>query len=222
MKAKLPATGLLFLGLIVALGTLGLVYGLWSQVLTVQGEVNLGTVDAVFSQAFTDDDDVVDDVNKDPGATGDCPDLGGVDVDGDGLTSCDPSSPGPAATRYDKDVARCDATLNESDPRLLTVTVDNAYPSYWCTVWAHVLNNGSIPVKIQKLIPVSGNFTPGVELDLVGVEGACGTQIDPGDDVQLGAALHVLQAAPQGDTLSGEFQIQLVQWNEFDPAQCNF
>src|SRR5574341_936059 len=108
--------------LVVALAAIGIGIALWSKVLTIRGIVQTGTVNAAFTRVFTDDDDLVDNIEKDIQDRGDClitvgpeaplaafiPPL--VDKKTTPGTSCDPAATGrdPKA-HYDKDVARCDA-----------------------------------------------------------------------------------------------------------------
>lgn len=220
MRRFLGLGGLALL-LVMALAAIGIGSALWSKTLTIEGTVNTGEVNAEFTNAFTDDDDKVDDQTKDPGDDEDCVDLGGVDVDGDGWTSCDPSSPGPAADRYDKDVARCDAWVDQEDPQLLHIEIDNGYPSYYCTIWAHITNTGSIPVKVQSVTITETNITDQVTGDLL-TDIPCGLQIDPGQTVQVGGWVHVEQTAAENATYSATIEVELVQWNEWDQANCNF
>lgn len=208
----LPA-GVLALLLVIALAAIGLGYALWSKTLTIEGVVHTGEVDAEFVDAFTDDDNVVDDPDKDSGDTGEC-------REGE-LTSCDPAASGrDPKPRYDKDVARCDASIDEEDPQIMYVTVENAYPSYFCTVWAHTKNSGTIPVKFQDMDLTAHNFTPGVEItvDIFGVD--CGFQLDPGEEVQEGGWLHVEQAAEENHSYTATIEVDWVQWNEYDAAKC--
>src|SRR3970040_1007247 len=61
MSARKPIpVGTLFMGLVVALAAVGVGYGLWSKTLFIQGSVSAGDLNAVFVDAFTDDDGVVD------------------------------------------------------------------------------------------------------------------------------------------------------------------
>src|SRR3990170_7691975 len=143
----------LFMLAVVALGLLGLGYALWFKVITISSVVNTGRVHASIERAFTDDDDKVDSPLDSQDTEG-CVDLGAVDVDGDGKTSCDPAATGPDPKRhYDKDVARCDAALTDPDADQAgkqggSVTITNGYPSYHCTAWFRFHNSGTIPVKL--------------------------------------------------------------------------
>jgi hypothetical protein len=128
---------------VMALATAGLVYAHWTDTLQVNAQVNTGNATLTVSTANTDDDGV--------GNGWDGPDNGsGTEYDRWGTSSSnDPSSytaPG-VGTRYTKDVARCRATGTVGQTS--TVLVENAYPSYHCTIRQTVQNTGSIPLKNQ-------------------------------------------------------------------------
>jgi hypothetical protein len=223
LKRKSIPVGTLFMILVLALAMLGVGYGLWSKLLLIKGTINTGEVDAIFYGVFTDDDDVENNPLKDDGDDVPCPVGGG---------SCDPKEFGPNPARYDKDVGECIAMLDPQDltKETLLVTVGNGYPSYHCTVWFDILNNGTIPLKIQdlKLTPV--NFTNGVEVSVGLSQLACGLQIDPGllpsgeviteNLAQGDVHIHVEQAADQNAVYTFSAELFLVQWNEFDGKLC--
>lgn len=221
-KRRNIPVGTLFMILILALATLGVGYGLWSKMLYINGTIETGTVDAIFHLAFTDDDGTENNDLKDLGDDGVCPAYGD--------SSCDPMEFGPNPDRYDKDVGHCEAIVDlQKDPtgETLTVTVDNAYPSYHCTVWFDILNNGSIPLKIQSLsIAPVGDWTNGEEVTVALSELACGQQIDPGilpdgtitNLAQGDIHIHIEQAAEQNGKYEFDAQLFLVQWNEFEPC----
>jgi hypothetical protein len=205
--------GAFFMVLVLALAGLGVGFGLWSKLLLINGTVNTGKVDAEFFLAFTDDDDVVDDPEKDGGLT---PDNGECELFGEG--SCDPKEFGPNPDRYDKDVGLCTA-IKSQDGQSLTVTVTNGYPSYHCTVWFDILNSGSIPVKIQSLTLNHPGFTE-EEVTVELSELACGQQIDPDELAQGDVHIHVEQGAAMNAVYTFTSDLLLVQWNEFEQAQC--
>jgi len=217
---------MLFMLVVVALAAMGVGYALWYKVLTIDGTVNTGTVHAKFIDAFTDDDDVMNNPDKDAADLDDCEDIGGVDMDGDTLTSCDPMASGANAPRWDKDVARCDAGITD-DENVAWVTKTNVYPSYYCTAWFEIENDGTVPVRIASAtvngvavtpsVPtpfdLDGDGLDDVEIHLTGLDEEC-QQIDPDEIVQMDIDQHILQDAPQGATLSYTVEVQLNQWNE--------
>ncbi|NIS82341.1 MAG: hypothetical protein GTO14_19520 [Anaerolineales bacterium] len=231
-ERKTIPVGTMFMIIVLALATLGVGYGLWSKTLTITGVMRTGDVHAVFEDAFTDDDDVVNDPAKDSQDVDGCVDLGDVDQfteEGktDGNTSCDPAASGrDPKPHHDKDVAACVAEIL-ADPQTAKVTKYNVYPSYYCTAWFDFRNDGSIPVKIAS-VRINGRFVaPSVttpfdlnEDDKADVEihvseiKVC-QQVEPNELVQMNIDQHVLQDAPQGGSpLIYEVKIQLNQYNE--------
>jgi hypothetical protein len=218
-RNSIPA-GALFMILVLALASFGVGYGLWAKLLEIRGTVLTGTVDAIFDVAFTDDDGEVNNPLKDAGDVAPCP------LFGDG--ACDPKAFGPNPLRYDKDVGDCKAWIDDKDPELLYVEVENGYPSYHCTVWYDILNNGTIPVMIQSLQLTPVNFVNGKEVTVALSELACGLQIDPTDPldpdpeelVQGDIHIHVEQDAGMDKNYAFTAGLFLVQWNEFDEELC--
>ncbi len=220
IKRKAIPVGTLFMTLVLALAVLGVGYGLWSKLLLIKGTINTGVVDAIFYEAFTDDDNVENNELKDDGDDVPCKVGGG---------SCDPMELGPNPDRYDKDVGECVAVIDSLDAQKLHITVTNGYPSYYCTVWYDIWNNGTIPVKIQSLTVTPNNFTNGVEVTVGLSKLSCGQQIDPGEKVgdlpptnlaQGDVHIHVEQAAKEEASYTFDAQLLLVQWNEFDDTLC--
>jgi hypothetical protein len=199
--------------LFIALASVGVGYGLWSKTLYIDGTVNTGSVNSVFVDPFTDDDDVMNNDAKDIGDIGKCDKY----MYG-GSGSCDPAASGHNVLRKDKDVGYCFAELDVNDPQILNITIENSYPSYYCTVFFHIVNTGTVPVKIQSLGLKGPDITAGY-ITAEWTEIKVGDQIDPGEGfmVQGDIDLHVEQAAPQGETLELKGTIQLVQWNEYVP-----
>ena len=169
MKRRSVGLGGLALMLLLTLAAIGLGFALWSKVLTIGGVVHTGDVDAIFVSVFTDDDDFVDNPLKDKQDTGDCPISVGPDsVLGfpvkdleDGQTSCDPAATGrDEKLHYDKDVARCDATVRPTDLENAEVQITNGYPGYHCTAWFDVVNNGTIPILLHGVLVAGKPVTP--------------------------------------------------------------
>ncbi len=251
-RAALPM-GATVMVLVVALAMVGVGYGLWSKTLFIEGTVNTGRVNVAFTAAFTDDDDVVDDPAKDSQDTASCVaqgDIGSVPP-GYESESCPPnaySSCDPAATgvdpkdHYDKAVARCDARLataaeddDQEQPGIQTVfvAITNGYPSYHCTAWFDVVNNGTIPVLLHSFsiedtvaVPctqgataydLDGDGEDDVEICVSGLP-ADGSelQLDPflEDPYQLDLDIHILQSATQNRTMTFGGELFLHQWNE--------
>jgi len=246
MLNRTIGTGGLVMMLVLALAAVGIGVALWSKVLTINGVVGTGTVNAQFVEVFTDDDDKVDNPNADAGDTGDCPIHASTLP---GPTSCDPRETGAEgpddvqAHRYDKDVARCDATAvedgqdNETQPgsQLANVAIRNAYPSYHCTAWFLIQNNGSIPIHLHSVsiagVPatlcqlgntaydLNGDTQPDIEICLSGLQPctaeACPEpQIHPDGRLPLDLDMHIMQTADQDTIYQFQASICFHQWNE--------
>jgi len=115
---------------------------------------------------------------------------------------------------YDKDVGSCSVCLSDED-ETMTVTINNAYPCYSCTIDFDLVNVGTIPVIIESVTIDNPNsneltvtMTPSPD-DLLGV------QIDPDGSVHVSLYVHVEQPAEQGSSYSFTITIVVVQWNEY-------
>lgn len=223
----------LFMLLMVALATIGVAYGLWFKLLRIDVTVHTGNVHALFTEAFTDDDDKVDLQAKDSQDTDSCVDFGNVDDftpedanPNKGFTSCDPAASGrDPKPHHEKDVAACVARIT-TNPNVAEVTKYNVYPGYFCTAWFDVKNDGTIPVRIQSVrvngqsvIPsrptpfdLDGDERPDVAIHVTGLQ-TC-QQIEPGETIQMDIDQQVLQTAQQRTTLRYNVQVQLNQYNE--------
>jgi hypothetical protein len=120
-KKSLPI-GVMVMILIVALGSLGVVYGLWSESLFVSGTVATGQVDVAFSPCTTNDTGI------DPGYDKDVADC-----------LCELTGP-------DKD-STCD-----TGPDKMTISIIDGYPSYTCEVKYDIENVGTVPVMLQEIL----------------------------------------------------------------------
>ncbi|MFC1864619.1 hypothetical protein ACFLYG_02185 [Chloroflexota bacterium] len=210
--------GLLCLAIVLALGTLGVGYAMWDKTLYVDATVETGEVNALWTEAFSNDDGVVTDSEKDD-------DDNGLDPKDVWLANDTP--------RYDKDVASCIVT--GADTQEMTVTLNNAYPSYFPTVLFDFVNTGTIPVKIQAIeysVDDGATWVPwdGTLWVVIKVFGATwkiwilahpfgmhvGDQIDAGQAVQGGFHLHVEQDSDELQDGSFKVRVHLVQWNEYE------
>jgi hypothetical protein len=125
----------------------------------------------------------------------------------------------------DKDVGATRCFIDEKDPALLHIIVDNGYPSYWNDCQVHFANVGSIPVKITGYRLIPKNFTPASgygkddgELWVKFWDGI-GTQMEPCPDDSCEQAssiqFHVEQPAQEKTTYEFDMLICLRQWNEY-------
>ena len=152
--------GILAILVVSVIGLMSMGYGLWNEVLTVQGTAHTGSVLAEWSSdtgraPFTDDDGSFDNSNWDDGENG-SPNEAPETYDGNGpASSADPTSIAPNASRSDKDVGVCTVSQQtdlEGRDKTLNVAAENAYASYWCTTHAYAKNSGSIPMKLQDIL----------------------------------------------------------------------
>jgi len=123
--------GLLCLALVLALGTLGVGYAMWSDTLTIDGIINTGKVDVIFASQYDNDATAGQHDPKEAGSW---------DVSGD--------TPVWTGDRYTKDVANTGSTYSDKSA---TITVNQAYPCYWGSVIWDVKNIGTIPVKLYSV-----------------------------------------------------------------------
>jgi hypothetical protein len=150
---------LLIVGLALAIATAGLVYAHWTDTLKVDATVNTGTINMMW-QAYGTDDDGLDNTGFYAANAESATDNGGGTLY-DAWATASSNDPAemwrclsgtcgyklglPGLDRYDKDVAKC--TVVPSGAKGLTATISNAYPSYHCTVFSQLSNEGTVPVK---------------------------------------------------------------------------
>ena len=210
-------TGALFMGLIVVLGAIGIVNGLWSKNLVVNGVVETGDLNADWDCAWTNDDAVTTTICA--GEANDEP------VGDDGLDTA-PTDPDFVATPgffysspfVKKNVGRCTVDIDpdnegtEFDAQWARVSIENAYPSYQCTIVLALSNTGSIPFNIIGIFASLGDNADGIEfLDANGdAAGVCvlpaaGTQVDPPTEIAASnealvkCTVHVKETAWQSE-----------------------
>ncbi|ADM27345.1 conserved hypothetical protein [Ignisphaera aggregans DSM 17230] len=144
--------------------------------------------------------------------------------------------PEPGADQLDKDVGCTDVTLIDSDGDgdydTMRVTLYNVYPWYYTHIAFKVHNDGTIPIKIWRIIIDNQEFyelnaqplKEGLYLDLTG-DGKSdvliwwgdnfGVQLHPCQSADISLDITVLQDAPQGSTLSFTVSFEAIQWNEY-------
>jgi hypothetical protein len=190
MKRRVGFAGLFVMGLIIALGALGIGYGLWSKVLVVHGTVNTGDLNADWDSASTNDPvAAVGEVSLDP---------------------CSALNP-TGCTAPAKDVGSC--VVTGEGTQTLDVTINNAYPSYECTIDASITNTGDIPFNVVGAV-VKGLEGQPIELLGSNCTYPLDPQVDPGKEFPISCTLHVMQAAAQGATYTVDVQVCVAQWNE--------
>jgi hypothetical protein len=199
MKKKALPIGTIFIILVITLALLGVGYALWSETLTITGNVETGEVDVGIIA-----DPAVDVVE--------C-------VDVNGVLTC----PEPAAKA---DAANCTLEKNYStDPddngvSELVVNVDGMYPSYHCMVSFTVKSLGNVPVHVW-LPEASGEIPEWVVTDF----DECyenGFQLHQGEETGTCTIdIHFSnEQAPEENSGPYTFSwtILATQWNE-DPAE---
>ena len=220
-----PPLGALAIVLVLTLGALGIAYGLWAQSLIVNATVSTGELDWGLASFTIQDDDPPPPVYPTTKPDMTCS-VGFVDV---------PGWPGGFWRYLDKNVGWGEGLLvdtdGDGDNDVLQLTLHNVYPSYCNEIALYPVNTGTIPLKIQDVTFNPGNIVLKqnaiVRLDLNGdgqddVE-ICygdnfGAQLHPGGPrPEISFWVHVLQAAPQGQTLTFSISIRGVQWNEYQP-----
>lgn len=188
--------------LILALGSLGVAYALWSETLQISGTVNTGVLDAswinpAFCQEFYGW----------PGWQG-WGEFGG------------------------KDVGSVSISIDQNDSHLVHFTITNGYPSYAVDCSVKYNNTGTIPWKVESITfstsdpdltgcttvrdPITGSFsTTCDQLAIVFTDGLC-EQVDPGNPFGLASnfKVHVEQGASELATYDFALAIQVNQWNE--------
>jgi hypothetical protein len=217
LKAKRLPMGTMVMILILALATIGVGYGLWSKTLYIMGTINTGSIAAIMSRMEVDqlyDFDAI------------CPAGGGYsigqDCDGDGDLDDDWEWEG-------KDVAECEAYLDEVDPSILHVEITDAYPSFNCFVRWDVHNEGRIPLHVYGPAyfigdTFYGNAINTAELHVNGWPPDCYAfgyddyvQLEYRETGYCNLHVHLNQDAEQGATYTFNVRIWARQWNEMVP-----
>jgi hypothetical protein len=232
---------------VMALATTGVVYAHWTETLTVDAQIATGTMGWRITSAATDDDHANNswEIVRETAAQE------GTEYDRwPGTSSNDPGS-FSAGSRYTKDVARCRVTAISTDKHTVMALVENAYPSYHCTIYSAQSVTGTVPFRNQSArvsvcmppadcsdpanyVPVpydraensfsydSGDGDPDFELVMqVGPAGHCGSQHDPGTTNSWRVGLHILQDAEQNATYYVRMSREEVNWNEWSVSSCD-
>jgi len=206
--------GLICLALVLALGTLGVGYAMWSETVTIGTTVNTGEVSIGFSKTGA----------LEPFGESDDKNVGSITSQLDGAILCQVLYTGVLVDVREK----------------LVFLMSNAYPCYQTAVWADVANCGTIPVIItgvdKSMVevdgsgalvetltwvwdddpPTYGHFEDSQGGHVLGMEivNLVGEQLDPGGKDVIEFDLHVKQQAKQGAIYKITISITGSQWNE--------
>ena len=224
--------GILALALVLALGSLGIGYAMWSETLTIEGDVSTGEVSVRIDSQYDND------INPE-------------------LDPCEPGSWDVAATpvwvgnRYSKNVAQTTSVYDQVDGEWGKIIITNGYPSYWGSVIWDVHNDGTIPVQLWSVTLTELSFgvdtvwTGAFALDIgtryyvdadkplidetldagddfsfiLSCLDCC--QIDPmasGDVGYIDVTVHVEQDAQQKSIYDFTIEFVFAQWNEGLPC----
>ncbi len=144
--------------------------------------------------------------------------------------------PLPGALQLDKDVGCTNVELIDSDGDgdydTMNITLYNVYPWYYTHIAFKVHNDGTIPLKIWRVVFGGVEYyelneqelQQGVELDISG-DGQpdilvwwgdnFGVQLHPCQSADISFDLTILQTAPQSSTMSFTISFDAVAWNEY-------
>jgi hypothetical protein len=209
------SAGALFMGLVVMLGLIGLVNGLWSKNLVIHGTVETGDLNADWDCGWTNDDGLVGVLGTVQG--GGCPD---TILEPDGDSGLDPNNfDWPNFVDWSpfvrKDVGECHLEIGDRNTgegsfgaQVAYVDIVNAYPSYECTITMFLTNTGSIPFNVigaqLKLPPEAVGIietgavnAAGNIVDLCDPSILQDVQVDPGQELRLPCTVHVTERAAQ-------------------------
>lgn len=234
MKTKVMG---MFALLIVALSVAGFVYAHWSDMVTIDGTAEMGSLTFGFGRVVADWDSEVYTNDKDVGDT-----------------NCTLSMP------------ETDKHTGKTAYQLLTFNITKGYPQYWGINKFTLNNSGTIPVVIQNvtiILPTGfykvenasypgamweiknatndkavyniwlylqpENYGPGWALDppwefpgafgtVFGVRNVTGTQIDACHDVLTEICVDIKQeGAEECHTYTFSIEIEAIQWNKYTP-----
>lgn len=193
--------------LMLGLLTTGFAYALWSETLYISGSVATAELDWEFvPNSFASVKDI------------------GLDW------TCDPYTMADVRP-LDKDVGSTTGVLSDSDGDTdldtLTLTINNAYPSYYNEISVKVHNNGIMALHTQQPVIVWDTqeipLPIGSVLVLEDAEGndiieirwlePFGDQIHPSEQREISFDLHVLQEAKQNSSYTFTIKMPAVNWN---------
>lgn len=227
MKARLGKFGIVFLALALVLSVSGAAFAMWSDTLTISGDVFTGEVSVSIDSQYDNDVNLNDPCEP-----------GYWDVS---------TEPVWVGSRYIKNVAQTTSTYDLENGEWGKIIVTNGYPCYWGSVIWDVHNDGTIPVRLYSVtltelsfggspmwtgsVPLTIGTRYYVDVDkpavdetldegddfslILSCEACC--QIDPeasGDVGYIDATVHVEQDAQQKSQYDFTVEFVFAQWNE--------
>jgi hypothetical protein len=205
MRRNLPLGALLML-MVLALASLGVGYGLWSETLTIRGEVHTGEVDARWVTAGCFE------FNSWPAL---------------------PTAPEDYGEAEGKDVGQWKISIDPDDDQILHFEITNGYPSYAVDCQVHFLVEGTIPVIVRGTAigagpeltgcTLTGDNKKTLQCDQLTVifTDNLGSQLHPGDEAASSLTVHVEQPADENAVYEFDVRVCMAQWNEAaTPGEC--
>lgn len=195
---SLPLVSLTLI-LLLAMGSLGVGYGLWSKTLSIVGQINTGEVDARWSGAS-------------------CVEFH--------TWPALPTSQSDQGEWLGKDVGAWEISIDPDDDQILHFQITNGYPSYAVDCEVHFIVEGTIPVIVRGTAIGPGPGLTGCTLDgnnkkalscdqlTVIFTDNLGSQLHPGDEAASSLTVHVEQPADENANYEFEVRVCMAQWNE--------
>ncbi|MCP4141175.1 MAG: hypothetical protein GY755_12985 [Chloroflexi bacterium] len=209
MKQRGIPLVMLAIGMILLAGSMGVAYSLWSETLIIDGLVVTGEVDGSWTSCIcTDTPDGLDPKLTDYGL---------------------PWPYSYPSTYEAKNVGKTSCSIDQDDPRIMHLTIENGYPSYWGNCEVHFANTGTVPVHITGYAIQPENFTlssaNGADDGEIWVRHlagpSTGAQLEPCPapdgfwcENSFSMQFHVEQPAEENYTYSFDLVACLAQWNE--------
>lgn len=208
MNAKTkPPIGVAAIVLLIGLATMGMGYGLWSKVLTIDTTVQTGSVDGRWVFASCDEfytwpdlptpNQLTEFLGKDVGSFE-------LDLDGDQLFVT-------LHNTYPSYAVICDVKFK----------VEGTIPVILRGVDITPVSPNLAPCELSKTEDEQNTTLECPELTVIYIDGI-GSQVHPGSLVASDLLIHVEQPAAQGDTYQFELGVCFAQWNEAASSELCF
>ena len=230
---------LLSLALVLALGSLGIGYAMWSDTVTISGSVATGRVSVGFICPWTQLDT---EVPSPPYTLDEGADVGDFDWNAQQEGPGNPFVTPPIPAFYDdpiekeKNVGWTVINCGAGPPiKEVTLEFKNVYPCYFNHLSFGIKNHGTIPVRLDHVVFTPENGPPQTlhangyltfDLSGNGIDDFelfwgdnFGSQLPPGDKWSMDFDVHFMQDEgidfTQPHTFTLDVEIFAVQWNEY-------